>query len=114
MRLIINADDLGLSPEVNESIFALMARRRLTSATILANAPYWEVAVRQAAHFPWCSFGIHLNLTQFQPLSAAPGLQPLLAEAGGLSRPAFRAARCQPLATASRAGRWSRCRYRRS
>lgn len=93
MRLIINADDLGLSPEVNESIFALMARRRLTSATLLANAPSWEAAVRQAAHFPWCSFGVHLNLTQFQPLSAAPGMLPLLGESGQLSRPAFRAAR---------------------
>ncbi|MGQ9919949.1 MAG: ChbG/HpnK family deacetylase, partial [Desulfobacca sp.] len=43
-------------------------------------------------HFPWCSFGGHLNLTQFQPLSAAPGLQPLLAANGQLSWPAFRAA----------------------
>ncbi|MGQ9919950.1 MAG: ChbG/HpnK family deacetylase, partial [Desulfobacca sp.] len=47
MRLIVNADDLGLSPEVNEGIFALMSRRQLTSATILANAPSWEAAVRE-------------------------------------------------------------------
>ncbi len=93
MRIIVNADDLGLSQEVSECIFALMARRRITSATILANAPFWEAAARQAAQFPWCSFGVHLNLTQFRPLTATPDLQPLLDETGRFSRNTFQSAR---------------------
>ncbi len=90
MRLILNADDLGLSREVNERVFDLMARRRITSATLLANAPDFDDAIRQVGHFPWCSFGVHLNLTQFFPLSGHPALQSLLAPDGQFHRRAFR------------------------
>lgn len=93
MRIIVNADDLGLSPEVNERIFDLMAQRRLTSATILANAPHWAEAVRRIPQFPYCSFGVHLNLTQFRPLTDAAALRPFLDESGQFSLPLFRATR---------------------
>jgi predicted glycoside hydrolase/deacetylase ChbG (UPF0249 family) len=92
MRIIINADDLGLSPQVNDDIFELMARRLITSATILANAPFLEDAVGKIPHFPWCSFGVHLNLTQFAPLTTASALLPLLDEHGDFSRAVFRRA----------------------
>lgn len=71
VSIIVNADDLGISGEVNEAIFALMARGKVTSATLMANGPAVEEACRQVRHFPQCSFGVHLNLTQFAPLSEA-------------------------------------------
>ena len=85
MRIIINADDLGISPEVNASIFDLMARGRITSATLLANGPEVEAAAREAARHPACSFGVHLNLTQFRPLAPRPGLDSIMDDAGSFS-----------------------------
>lgn len=76
VSIIVNADDLGISAEVNDAIFRLMAQGKVTSATILANGPAVEQACRQIRHFPQCSFGVHLNLTQFRPLS--PGASLLL------------------------------------
>ena len=89
LRLIVNADDLGVSPEVNDAVFDLMAKGRLTSATILANGRAMRKAVAGLARFPQCSFGVHLNITEFPPLTAAPGLRPLL-DAGGAMTKAIR------------------------
>lgn len=69
-RVIINADDLGISEAVNETIFDLMTQRRVTSATVMANGPAFRHAVSGIKHFPHCSFGAHLNLTQFAPVTS--------------------------------------------
>jgi predicted glycoside hydrolase/deacetylase ChbG (UPF0249 family) len=72
-RMIINADDLGISEAVNDAIFDLMAQGRVTSATVMANGPAFRHAASKIKHFPGCSFGAHLNLTEFAPV--APGLE---------------------------------------
>ncbi|TKB90015.1 MAG: ChbG/HpnK family deacetylase [Nitrospira sp.] len=69
MRVIINADDFGLNAYVNDRIFDLMSRRCITSATLIANAPAVEEAVRRVPRDGNCSIGVHLNLTEFQPLT---------------------------------------------
>jgi len=84
--VIVNADDLGMSLEVNDAAFELMSQRRVSSATILANAPATAQAARQASKFPACSFGVHLNLTQFEPLSRGPRARLLVNERGQMSR----------------------------
>ncbi len=78
MRLIINADDLGRSPEANRAIFDLMDRGLVTSATVMANGPYVDEALSRVGHYPRGSFGVHLNLTEFRPLTqnASPGSPP--------------------------------------
>jgi predicted glycoside hydrolase/deacetylase ChbG (UPF0249 family) len=86
MQLILNADDLGASNPVNDEIFELMESGLLTSATIIANAPAFEAAVKQVQNFPNCSFGVHLNLTVFPPLSPSSRLEPILDENGHLSK----------------------------
>jgi predicted glycoside hydrolase/deacetylase ChbG (UPF0249 family) len=95
VNVIVNADDLGMSREVNDATFALMARGRISSATILANAPATGDAARRAPAFPHCSFGVHLNLTQFEPLAGGSGARLLLDERGQMTR-AIRAARPGP------------------
>jgi predicted glycoside hydrolase/deacetylase ChbG (UPF0249 family) len=69
MRIIVNADDLGMSGVVNDAIFDGMRRGVITSATMLSNGPAVESAVRELHRFPACSFGVHLNLTEFEPVS---------------------------------------------
>jgi chitin disaccharide deacetylase len=68
MKIIVNADDLGISGPVNEAIFQGMQRGTITSATMLSNGPAVEAAAQKLRLFPNCSFGVHLNLTEFAPL----------------------------------------------
>ena len=84
VKIIINADDLGISPEVNESIFGLIGGKHVTSATLIANAPEIYHAARSIGRFPSCSFGAHLNLSEFAPLSREGAS--LLAQGGAMSR----------------------------
>jgi predicted glycoside hydrolase/deacetylase ChbG (UPF0249 family) len=92
LRLIINADDLGRSLKVNTAVFALMARGLVTSATILANGPALKECLEGIPAHPSCSFGIHLNITEFQPLTQSAALGPLLDSRGNLSLGKFRGA----------------------
>jgi chitin disaccharide deacetylase len=92
MLLIINADDLGRSLEVNEAIFALMDRGLVTSASLMANGPRIEEALAGLGRFPRCSFGIHLNVTEFSPVTSQPALDCLLDQEGNFSLGKFRQA----------------------
>src|ERR1035437_1825113 len=85
MRIILNCDDLGASQTVNDSIFALMAQKRVTSATLLVNGPAIKDAIARIGQYPECSFGMHLNIAEYTPLSSHPGLLPLLNEKGELA-----------------------------
>lgn len=78
IRVVVNADDLGLSAGVNAAIFRLMETGRVTSATLLANAPATAAAAREMRGAPRTSCGIHLNLTEFAPLTGDASLGPLL------------------------------------
>ncbi len=82
MNVIINADDLGISEHVNDEIFRLMQSGIITSATMLANGPAVEAAARRVGDFPNCSFGVHLNVTEFKPVSGSPKLSEVLTPEG--------------------------------
>jgi chitin disaccharide deacetylase len=88
-RLIVNADDLGYSQEVNARIFGLIASGHVTSATLLMNAPAAEPAVRELRHYPRASFGVHLNITEFPPLTRHLGLTALCNKDGEFKGKAF-------------------------
>jgi predicted glycoside hydrolase/deacetylase ChbG (UPF0249 family) len=68
LKIIINADDLGGFQACNDAVFALMAMGKISSSTLMANGPFFADAVVRAKNFPQCSFGAHLNISQFFPL----------------------------------------------
>ncbi len=68
-RLIINADDFGLSAAVNRGILEAHLVGTVTSTSLLANAPGFEDAVRCAREAPGLGIGLHLNLTEGRPVS---------------------------------------------
>ena len=70
--LIINADDFGLCEGVNRAIAEAHKNGILTSTTLMTNMPSAEEAVKIAQQLPTLGVGIHLNLTQGQPLSNEP------------------------------------------
>jgi predicted glycoside hydrolase/deacetylase ChbG (UPF0249 family) len=84
-RLIVNADDLGYDRVVNENIFRLVETGSVTSATIMANAPAIEAAAARLRDFPRASFGVHLNITEFPPLTRGPALAALCDDSGALA-----------------------------
>jgi len=71
-----------MSQEVNDATFRAIKKGIVTSATIIANAPKSEDACERAKSFPNCSFGAHLNVTQFKPIISSEALKPLLGEDG--------------------------------
>lgn len=90
MRLIINADDLGRSREVNDAIAEMMAGRMITSATLMANAPFLEDALDKIPVAWRRTLGVHLNITEFRPLTAHPVWQGWVDDQGCFSLAAFR------------------------
>lgn len=82
MRVIINADDLGASERVNDAVFEMMSAKRVTSATLIANGPCVKDAVKNIPLFPECSFGVHLNISEYRPLVSQEGIQAILNENG--------------------------------
>jgi predicted glycoside hydrolase/deacetylase ChbG (UPF0249 family) len=77
VRLIVNADDFGLTPGINRAIAELHAGRALTSATLMANGPAFEDAVRIAHANPRLGIGAHIVLLDGTPI-ADPATIPTL------------------------------------
>jgi chitin disaccharide deacetylase len=73
-RLIINADDYGLSRGVTTGIIEAAETGVVTSASMMVNLPGFNDAVTRAQSRPSLSLGLHLNLTTGKPLTAAPSL----------------------------------------
>ena len=61
MRLILNADDFGVSEETARATIECFERGALTSATIMAGMPATELALDYARRNPQLSFGVHLT-----------------------------------------------------
>lgn len=66
-KIIINADDLGISQAVNDAVFDLMSRGRISSATALVGGPAFADACRRSQSLVQCSFGVHLYVTELTP-----------------------------------------------
>jgi chitin disaccharide deacetylase len=73
-RLIINADDFGISRGVNIGIIEAAAAEVVTSASMIVNLPAFADALDRAPLCPTLSLGIHLNFTVGRPLTRAPSL----------------------------------------
>lgn len=67
-RLIINADDFGLTGGINRAIVKAHLEGIVTSATLMANAAAFDQAVTLAATAPDLSVGCHVVLVDGSPL----------------------------------------------
>lgn len=66
--LIVTADELGLSSKRNQGIVDAHCKGIVTSASILAYGPAFREAVKVAKALPRLDLGIHLNLSEGEPL----------------------------------------------
>ena len=60
--LIINADDLGISPEVNRGIFTAYEHGVVTDTSILINGASSQEAITMVKEHPEFPVGIHIDL----------------------------------------------------
>ncbi|MFQ6071051.1 MAG: carbohydrate deacetylase [Candidatus Aminicenantales bacterium] len=67
-RLIVSADDFGLTEGINNGIIKSFKEGIVTSASLMANMPSFEHAVDLARRNPDLAAGIHLNLLKGRPL----------------------------------------------
>ncbi len=83
-RLIVNADDFGLTESINRGILAAHRDGILTSASLLANGSAFDHAIASSRPFPRLSLGVHLNLSAGTPLAPAARIPTLVDERGQL------------------------------
>ena len=75
--LIVNADDLGIHPDISAGILSAYRRGILTSCTMLMTTAYLEETVRNYVRPASLPIGIHLSLTlgkAVAPLREVPDL----------------------------------------
>jgi hopanoid biosynthesis associated protein HpnK len=89
-RLIINADDFGLTPGINRAIEELNDAGVLTSATLMANGLAFEDAIAIASTRPNLGVGCHVVLTDGVPVSPPESIPTLLGSDGRSFRPSLR------------------------
>ena len=68
MRLIINADDFGLTKSITDGILDGLKEGVLTSTSIMANMLWTKYAVEKAVENGLTCVGLHTNLTVGKPI----------------------------------------------
>lgn len=76
--LITNADEFGLTEEVNEGILETYKEGIVTSSTMIVNMWAFDHAVSLARREPGLSIGVHLNLTDGSPVLPAAAVPSLV------------------------------------
>lgn len=83
-QLVVNADDFGFTPDVNQGIVEAHQKGILSATTLMANGEAFEDAVRLARENPRLDVGCHLVLIGGQSL--VPPFAPLPASVPELLR----------------------------
>lgn len=77
-RLIVNADDFGYSEAVTDAILEHHWNGIVTSTTLMVNMPAAQYAASMAPKAPRLGIGLHLNLTEGEPIAAPDHVRDLL------------------------------------
>jgi predicted glycoside hydrolase/deacetylase ChbG (UPF0249 family) len=83
-RLIVNADDFGLTNGVNRAIVELHLQGALTSTTLMARTGSTEEAIDEALKTPSMGVGCHVVLVDGQPVLPASEIPTLVDRKTGL------------------------------
>lgn len=76
-KLILNADDFGLSRSINEGIIESFRRGPLTSTSLLVNMPGFDDALHLIRENQSLGTGIHINVFRGEPVSPARRIKSL-------------------------------------
>ncbi|GEM_PF-384538 len=67
-RVIVNADDFGMSRGITDGIIFTHRYGIVTSTSLVANMPAAEYALERVAKFPNLGVGVHLNICAGKPI----------------------------------------------
>ena len=84
-RLIVNADDFGRSPSINEAVIRAHREGILTTASLMVNEPSCDEAVELAKQHPQLGVGLHLTLLMGHSALAPKDIPGLVNENGEFS-----------------------------
>lgn len=83
-RIVVNADDYGLTPGVNAGILEAIAAGVVSSVSVMVNTPGFADGMRRLGGLERPpGVGLHLNLTVGAPLSSAREVPTLVGRRGG-------------------------------
>ena len=86
-KIIVNADDFGISAEANRAIVEAFNKNVISSTTLMTNMPGFNEACELAhSHRLQGRVGVHLNLTSGYPLSAPIRRCPRFCDDNGMFR----------------------------
>ena len=85
-QLIVNADDLGLTPAVNRGVVRAFQDGIVTSASLLVTGSAFEDAVALAQQNPKLDVGLHLTLVEEKAVLGPDVLPTLVDETGRFPR----------------------------
>ncbi len=74
IRVIVTADDYGLSPGVSDGIRALLDRGRLSATSCMTASHYWRDHAARLDPSGQYDLGLHLTLSDQKPLTSMPCL----------------------------------------
>jgi len=69
--LIVNADDFGMTDGINAGVIEAHRRGIVTSASLMVKHPKAKEAARMAAAQPALGLGLHIDLTEWEPVDGA-------------------------------------------
>jgi predicted glycoside hydrolase/deacetylase ChbG (UPF0249 family) len=81
-RVVVNADDFGITEGVNQAVAACFEAGSISSATLMVTAEAAEDAAQIAGSLKRLGIGLHFNLTLGRPLSDPGHVGSLLVEGG--------------------------------
>jgi chitin disaccharide deacetylase len=87
-RLIVNADDFGMSRGITDAVMQAHRCGALTSASLTANMPAAGYAVACSAKMPALGVGVHLNICQGRPILPPSEIPSLVDRNGNFHSPA--------------------------
>ncbi len=87
-RLIVNADDFGLSVGITDGICLAHRHGVVTSTSVIVNAPAFDYAIGRLDEFPSLGIGIHLNVCQGRPVLPRERVRTLIDASGQFHAPA--------------------------
>lgn len=82
-KLIVTADDFGLSHAVNDAVETAHREGILTAASLMVTGPAFADAILRAKRMPGLHIGLHLALVEARPV-LPPEMVPALVDASGL------------------------------
>jgi chitin disaccharide deacetylase len=86
LKLIINADDFGLTKGCNIGIIKAMKEGIVTNTTVMINMPHAQEGIELAKQNDIIQMGLHLNLTCGRPVLDAMEIPSLVDEDGNFYR----------------------------